>query len=94
MQGFKPGQAVKIPCAVDPGAFPGERLVTVRSEGDTISGFVRQEFIQDGYVLGRVVAVETDRIVVKIPGSFMSLASGTTSVSATWASSHLQPAFA
>lgn len=94
MQEFTPGQAVKIPCLVAPGAFPGERLVTVESEGEKISGFVSEEFIQDGYVNGTIISVEAARIMVKIPGSFFTLAAGITSVSATWASSNLQPAFA
>ena len=94
MHEFNPGQAVKIPCSVEPGAFPGERLVTIESEGDRISGFVREEFIQEGYVLGRILAVESNRILVKIPGSFFTSASGTTSVSPGWATSHLRPAFA
>jgi len=94
MKQFTPGQAVKIPCSVEPGAFPGERLVTIESDGDRFSGFVRTEFIQGAYVLGTIVAVEATVIQVKIPGSFFTKASGTTSVSPGWATSHLQPALA
>ena len=94
MMEFTPGQAVKIPCSVEPGAFPGERLVTIESDGDRFSGFVRAEFIQGGFVLGTIISVEANGIQVKIPGSFFTKASGTTSVSPGWANSHLQPALA
>jgi len=92
MADFEPGQSVKIACSVEPGAFPGERLVMVESEGEKISGFVREEFVREGYVLGRIVSVEVNRIIVKIPGSFFTRAAGRISFSAGWAISNLRPA--
>ncbi len=91
MQEFTPGQKVRIPCFIAPGAFPCERLVEIESEGDRLTGFVIEEHVREGRVMGRILAVGAHQIIVKIPGSFFTTASGTISVSPKWAVTHLEP---
>ena len=91
---FAVGQPVRIPCSVEPGAFPGEHLITIHVGGERVSGFVRSEYTRDKYVLGTIVGVESDSVTVHIPGSFFTKASGRTMVPAAWASANLQPALA
>jgi len=89
---FTAGQAVKIPCAIGPGAFSGESLVTIEVEGERVTGFVKREFLLDDAVLGTIVEVGPDSVTMKVPGSFFTRASGRTTVPFGWANAHLQPA--
>ena len=97
MTKFRSGQVVKVPCHVQPGAFPDERLVTIHTDKGDIAGFVKAEYVTEsqnasGYVRGTVVAVEHDAIKVRLPGSFFTTALGIASVSPGWASQHLAAA--
>ena len=89
---FAVGQTVRIPCSVEPGAFPGEQLITIQVGDERVSGFVRSEYTRDKYVLGTIVGMGDDTVTVHIPGSFFTKASGRTMVPAAWASANLQPA--
>jgi len=94
---FRSGQVVKVPCHVQPGAFPDERLVTIPTDKGDISGFVKAEYVTEsqgtsGYVQGTVVEVGPDAIKVRLPGSFFTTALGVASVSPGWASQHLAAA--
>jgi hypothetical protein len=75
-------QTVWVRCNIQPGAFSHERLVTIQSCDGPVSGFVRVHFLdQDSKTItGKVVKVEKDRVLVKVPGSFFTT-NGVTSVS-------------
>ena len=96
MQGFKKGQIVNIPCEIQPGAFPDERLITVHTDKGIISGFVKAGYLTETqgreYVRAKVIKVSGDELTIRIPGSFFTAASGVTSVSPNWAYSNLQHA--
>jgi hypothetical protein len=99
MRNFKRGQSVNVPCEIQPGAFPGERLVRIHTDRGEISGFVKAEYLTNprgpsGYVQGTVVEVDRDAVKVRLPGSFFTSALGTASVSTNWASEHLTSAVA
>jgi len=99
MPNFKRGQIVNVPCEIQPGAFPGERLVTIHTDKGALSGFVKAEHVTTsedafGSIRGTVVEVAPDAVKVRLPGSFFTSASGMTSVSPSWANKHLTPAMA
>ena len=95
MAAFKKGNMVKILCEVQPGAFPGEKLVTIKTEKGEISGFVKSNLVivtkDNSYVGGQVIEVTSDHIKVRFPGSFFTTASGLATASRAWASDNLQP---
>ncbi|MGE0684295.1 MAG: hypothetical protein AB7P69_25730 [Candidatus Binatia bacterium] len=97
MATFKRGQMVGVPCEIQPGAFPEENLITITTDAGVVSGFVKSAYIEkthgtSGYVKGTVLEVTSDKVQVRIPGSFFTTASGVTSVSSDWAREHLQAA--
>ena len=97
MANFKRGQAVDVPCEIQPGAFPDEYLVNISTDTGVFSGFVKTPYVvktqgSSGYVRGTVIAVTPDAVQVRVPGSFFTTASGVTSVSSSWARTHLQAA--
>jgi hypothetical protein len=99
MSGFKRGQLVNVPCEIQPGAFPDERLVMIHTDKGDISGFVKAEYLTNphgpsGSVRGTVVEVARDAVKVRVPGSFFTSALGVASVSPGWASEHLTTAVA
>ena len=88
------GMLVKIPCRIQQGAFPDEYLITFSDEEKEVSGFVRREYIEktsetEGYISGRVIHKESDRLTIQLQGSFFIGAAGKTSVSSSWADKHL-----
>jgi hypothetical protein len=100
---FESGQTVLVPCDIDPGAFPTERLVVVRSDGQELSGFIRTEFLAGpdgrattvpssgaGFVRGVIVTTSSEGVRVRLPGSFFTSASGQAVVSPSWAQEHLR----
>ncbi len=94
---FTIGQRVGVPCQIQPGPFPGERLVTIETNDGVISGFVRDQEVRvttgnNGTVFGTVLEVSNEYVSVRIAGSFFTTASGFTRVSSDWAQSHLQEA--
>lgn len=97
MATFKRGQMVGVPCEIQPGAFPEENLITITTDAGVVSGFVKSTDIDkmrgtSGYVKGTVLEVTSDKVKVRIPGSFFTSASGVTSVSSGWARENLQAA--
>ncbi len=92
---LKPGQTVFVPCDVQPGAFPDEYLITINTDREVISEFVKQPYLVKpikfgaGSVSGKVLAIRGNQIKVRLPGSFFTTASGLTSVSSDWATNNL-----
>lgn len=95
MAGFHADQDVLIPCVVEGGGLPGEAFVTVESAQGPISGFVRTEFVlskgEHNLIRARVLSISPDIVVVQMPGSFFTTASGRTAVRLEWADANLQP---
>jgi len=97
MQQFERGQRVFVPCDVQPGAFASEKLVTIRSGTEVTSGFVRSDFLawagppegSQAFLMGVVERATPDSIVVRLPGSFFTTASGMAALPKTWAEEHL-----
>jgi len=99
MENFRVGDLVGVPCVIDIGAFPDERLVTLETTDGNISGFIQSRFVLkkegiNGLVQGRILEVTDDNVTIQLPGSFFTTATGKASVSTSWAQSNFQPAFA
>jgi len=87
---FASGELVGVPCSIQHGAFPDERLVMVETEDGAIWGFVNQSNLQigdshgdedhRGYVKSAVVDQGHESILVKMFGSFFTTAIGLASV--------------
>jgi hypothetical protein len=84
---FKVGDLVGVPCAIQAGPFPDEKLVTVETSDGEISGFVKESSLEidphdpeHGRVKSAVVAATEESIVVKLFGSFFTTAQGVASV--------------
>jgi hypothetical protein len=73
---MSPGEKVLVPTEVEAGAFPGEKLVTVKTQQGTVSGFARNDVIieQRGsqYLVAEVENVAAGDITVKLSGSFFT----------------------
>jgi hypothetical protein len=98
MTDFKRGQIVRIPCEIQPGAFRNEHLVTIEIEGRKLSGFVQDSYITKeaniNFVIATIIRVTAEGLLVDIPGSFFTVASGETCLPPAWATKYLQPATA
>ena len=82
---FKRGELIGVPCSIQLGPFPDERLVTVETDAGIISGFVKEDNLETsdgerGLVKGTVVDATDDSITVKLFGSFFTTAQGVASV--------------
>jgi hypothetical protein len=84
---FNVGDLVGVPCAIQAGPFPDEKLVTVETSEGQISGFVKESSLQvdpndpeHGRVKGSVVAATKEAILVRLFGSFFTTAQGVASV--------------
>lgn len=85
---FNVGDLVGVPCVIQAGPFPDEKLVTVETSDGPISGFVKESSIQidnpvdpeHGHVKGTVVAATEETLTVKLFGSFFTTAQGVASV--------------
>ena len=70
------GDRVLVPTEVKEGAFPGEKLVTVRTSEGSISGFAKADFVvaKSGgqYLLAEVKGVSSKVLTVKLFGSFFT----------------------
>jgi hypothetical protein len=80
-----------------PAPFLTSMLVNISTDTGVFSGFVKTPYVvktqgSSGYVRGTVIAVTRDAVQVRVPGSFFTTASGVTSVSSSWARTHLQAA--
>lgn len=92
--------SVNVPCEIQPGAFPGEFLVTIKLGDETVSGFVRGAnylTLRDqgahsgpGYIKGTIIEQTESQTTIQLPGSYFTTASGIASVSSQWAKSNLQ----
>lgn len=91
---FNVGDVVEIPCSVGPGAFSGERLITIELDGNPLSGFVQANYVREsgdrGIILGRIKDVTDQTVTIQLPGSYFTTAVGMASVSSVWATTHLQ----
>jgi hypothetical protein len=71
-----PGETVLVPTEVKDGAFPGEKLVTVKTESGPVSGFARDNNIitraGEQYLLAQVQKVSKTSFTVKLFGSFFT----------------------
>jgi hypothetical protein len=81
MKTFKEGDLVGVPCSIQLGPFPDERLIAVETEDGPLSGFVKSANLQTadgehGLVRGAVVDASSDSIVVRLFGSFFTTALG------------------
>lgn len=76
MSALAPGDKVLVPTQATPGAFPGEKLVTVSTEAGPVSGFAKTDFVIDRddatYLLAEVRRVSRDTITVRLFGSFFT----------------------
>jgi hypothetical protein len=78
---FQIGDLVAIPCTLQNGPFPDEKLVTVESAEGPISGFVKLHNLQveddeKGRVRGLIVSLTEDTMRVQLYGSFFTTALG------------------
>ncbi|MBM3580738.1 MAG: hypothetical protein FJX37_02085 [Alphaproteobacteria bacterium] len=71
-----PGEKVLVPTEVKAGAFPGEMLVTVITDGGPISGFARENFVvkkdNNQYLMAEVKKITDEKLTVKLFGSFFT----------------------
>ena len=86
MPEFKPGEVVAVPATVQPGAFPGEHLVTVTTRSGPVSGFVRdQDIIEPDKTIQAVVRESTTSgLAVQLAGSYFTT-NGLAEFAADWA---------
>jgi len=97
MPSFAPGQAVRIRCEVQRGAFPTEVLVTFETAEGPLSGFVRRENVEraegqhEGYIRATIQEVSGDTITVVVSGSFFTT-TGLAYLNREWAKEHVKPA--
>jgi hypothetical protein len=79
---FTEGELVGVPCTIQLGPFPDERLVTVESREGLLSGFVKQQNLRvtddedHGLVKGLVIKIAGDSVTVQLFGSFFTTALG------------------
>lgn len=76
MTQFKSGDEVGIRCAVQPGPFSGEKLISFDTLDGPVTGFVKNEYLrQDGdtwLVHAVVVDQQSDTVRVNVHGSFFT----------------------
>ena len=72
----RPGETVLVPTSVKAGAFPGEKLVSIDTEGGVVSGFAKADSIvqrdNSQYLLAEVKNVTAKVLTVKLAGSFFT----------------------
>ena len=70
------GQQIRIPYSVQPGPFSEERLVSFQSLDGPVSGFVRNEELEEKEgkptIRGVIRAIEKDYLEVWVRGSFFT----------------------
>lgn len=86
MHSFRPGDKVAVPATLQPGAFPGERLVTVATRSGPVSGFVTVDSVVDTdmTINGTVTTSSEDSLSVLLSGSYFTT-NGLAEFSADWA---------
>jgi hypothetical protein len=72
----RPGETVLVPTSVKAGAFPGEKLISVNTEGGVVSGFAKADAIVERgnsqYIRAEVKNVTPNTLTVKLAGSFFT----------------------
>jgi hypothetical protein len=72
----RPGETVLVPTNVKAGAFPGEKLIMVNTNGGVVSGFARADAIIERdngqYILAEVKNVSSKTLTVRLAGSFFT----------------------
>jgi hypothetical protein len=88
---FEPGEAVAVPASIQPGAFPGEYLVTVPTQTGPVSGFVRtQDIVEPDKTIQAVVQASTDHgLAVRLSGSYFTT-NGLVDLPLDWARQHVK----
>lgn len=94
MGSFQAGQHIAIPCEIQPGPFPDERLISVQTESGPVSGFVNAEDLLNvedgkGRIRGVVREATEQTLTVWISGSFFTT-NGLAYLSRDWAKSHVR----
>ena len=91
MAKFEPGEAVSVPATVQPGAFPGEYLVTVPTVTGPVSGFVRDQDIVDPHKTIQAVVRESTLagLSVQLSGSYFTT-NGQAEFTAEWAKQNVR----
>lgn len=88
---FEPGEIVAIPATLQPGAFPGEYLVTINTLSGDISGFVRdQDVVEPKHTIRAVVRESRGAsLLVKLSGSYFTT-NGFAEFSSAWATQNIK----
>ena len=95
MKTFEVGQHVRIPCTVQSGMFPNERLVTVETKDGSYSGFVpndcfwQNENRRDSYIPRLVKNVRGNIYTIQLLGEW--LISATMHFSVDWIQKKREP---
>ncbi len=89
VRSFEPGQTIEIPCSIGPGAFVGERYVTIHLEDGEIAGFVPRACLTEtgdhsAYIPGRIEAISGSMLTIRVPGSYFTT-TGVADISQSWA---------
>jgi hypothetical protein len=75
MSNYEPGEQVAVRCEAQPGAFPGEFLVTLHTVEGNISGFVTSDDLMNDptpALKGIIRSVRDGILVVWLSGSFFN----------------------
>jgi environmental stress-induced protein Ves len=91
MPKFEPGEAVAVSADMQPGAFPGEYLVTVPTVGGPVSGFVRDQDIVDANKTIQAVVRESTAsgLSVQLSGSYFTT-NGLAELPVEWAKQNVK----
>jgi hypothetical protein len=91
MAEFERGETVAVPATVQPGAFPGEHLVTVTTVAGAISGFARDQDMVDptGTIHGVVVESTPSTLSIQLSGSYFTT-NGLADFAAAWAKQNVK----
>lgn len=91
MTSFAQGDRVAIPVDIQPGAFPGEYLVTVSTRQGPVSGFVQdQDFVERNKTIQAVVGSSgPDSLKVQLSGSYFTT-NGLVEFAADWARGNIK----
>lgn len=94
MKAYETGDVIEIPCSIEPGAFIGEYFVTIRLDGEDVSGFVPRGLVSvigesEAYISGTIERVLGSTITVRIPGSYFTT-TGIADISQQWAQNNVR----
>lgn len=91
MSKFEVGDAVAVPATIQPGAFPGEHLVTLDTASGPVSGFVRdKDIVETNKTIHAVVQESTPtRLKVILSGSYFTT-TGLAELAADWANTNVK----